>query len=58
MLMLTSIGIVSFITANMAAFFVGEDEGSGLDDEIRSLHRHLDRVEELLSHAAPSDTGS
>ena len=48
-LMVTSIGVVSFITANIAAFFIEEDEASDLADEVRSLHQRLDRIEELLT---------
>ena len=48
-LMVTSIGVVSFITANIAAFFIEEDEESNLTDEVRSLHQRLDRIEELLT---------
>jgi len=49
-LMVTSIGVVSFITANIAAFFIEEDEASDLADEVRSLHQRLDRIEELLTN--------
>lgn len=48
-LMVTSIGVVSFITANIAAFFIEEDEASDLVTEVRSLHQRLDRIEELLT---------
>lgn len=48
-LMVTSIGVVSFITANIAAFFIEEDEEGNLAAEIRSLHQRLDRIEELLT---------
>lgn len=54
-LMLTSIGAVSFITANIAAFFIEDDEEGDGDDpasgdsEVRSLHQRLDRIEELLA---------
>ncbi|MYB44187.1 MAG: two pore domain potassium channel family protein [Acidimicrobiia bacterium] len=48
-LMVTSIGVVSFITANIAAFFIEEDEDDNPADEVRSLHQRLDRIEELLT---------
>lgn len=48
-LMVTSIGVVSFITANIAAFFIEEDEDDNLAEEVRSLHQRLDRIEELLA---------
>ena len=48
-LMVTSIGVVSFITANIAAFFIEEDEASDLAAEVRSLHQRLDRIETLLT---------
>ena len=48
-LMVTSIGVVSFITANIAAFFIEEDEETTVADEVRSLHQRLDRIEELLT---------
>ena len=48
-LMVTSIGVVSSITANIAAFFIEEDEENDLADGVRSLHRRLDRIEQLLT---------
>ncbi len=48
-LMVTSIGVVSFITANIAAFFIEEDEETNLTEELRSLHQRLDRIETLLT---------
>ena len=48
-LMVTSIGGVSFITANIAAFFIEEDEQANLTEEVRSLHQRLDRIETLLT---------
>ena len=48
-LMVTSIGVVSFITANIAAFFIEEEEATNLTDEVRLLHQRLDRIEELLT---------
>lgn len=48
-LMVTSIGVVSFITANIAAFFIEEDEETNLADEVRSIHQRLDHIEELLT---------
>ena len=47
-LMVTSIGVLSFITANIAAFFIEEDETANLAAEVRSIHQRLDRIEELL----------
>ena len=48
-LMVTSIGVVSFITANIAAFFIEEDEDDNLADEVRTIHQRLDRIEGLLT---------
>ena len=48
-LMVTSIGVVSFITANIAAFFIEKDDETSLTDEVRSIHQRLDRIEELLT---------
>ena len=48
-LMVTSIGVVSFITANIAAFFIEEDEEANLVSEVRSIHQRLDRIEEVLT---------
>ena len=45
----TSIGVVSFITANIAAFFIEEAEETNVADEVRTLHQRLDRIEELLT---------
>ena len=53
-LMVTSIGVVSFITANIAAFFIEEDTETNLADEVRSLHQRLDRIEELLRTQHPN----
>ncbi len=52
-LMVTSIGVVSFITANIAAFFIEEDEQANLTEEVRSLHQRLDRIETLLTDQEP-----
>ena len=49
MLMVTSIGVVSYITANIAAFFIEEDEETNVADEVRTLHQRLDRIEQLLT---------
>ena len=49
MLMVTSIGVVSLITANIAAFFIEEDEEVHLAEEVRSIDQRLDRLEELLA---------
>lgn len=51
-LMVTSIGVLSFITANIAAFFIEDDEAN-LADEVRSIHQRLDRIEELLRTQHP-----
>ena len=48
-LMVTSIGVVSFITANIAAFFIEDDDSANLTDEVRAIHQRLDRIEELLT---------
>lgn len=49
-LMVTSIGVVSFITANIAAFFIKEDEKNyDLANEVRAICQRLDRIEELLT---------
>ncbi len=47
-LMLGGIGMVAFITANVAAFFVEGDQESALTDEVRSLHERQDRMENTL----------
>ena len=44
-LMLGSIGVVSFITANVAAFFVEGDQEPALADEVSALHQRQDRME-------------
>lgn len=48
-LMVTSCGVVSFITANIAAFFIEDDKEDDLSHEVRSLHQRLDHIEELLT---------
>ena len=49
-LMVTSIGVVSFITANIAALFIEEDEETDdLANEVRAIRKRLDRIEELLA---------
>ena len=53
-LMVTSLGVVSYITANIAAFFIEDDTETNLTDEVRSLHRRLDRIEELLRTQHPN----
>ena len=51
--MVTSIGVVSFITANIAAFFIEEDAEANIADEVRAIHQRLDRIEELLRTQHP-----
>ena len=47
-LMLAGIGVVSFITANIAAFFVESDQESDLADRLRSLEQRQERIEASL----------
>ena len=47
-LMLTGIGVASFITANIAAFFVESDQESDLTHRLRSLERRQKRKETSL----------
>lgn len=47
-LMLLGIGFVAFITASVAAHFVGEEEDT-VADEVRRLHERLDRIEHALT---------
>ena len=61
-LMVTSIGVVSFITANIAAFFIEEDEETeDLASDVRAIRQRLDRIEELLTdgrnHRSDNPTG-
>ena len=47
-LMLARIGVVSFITANIAAYFVETDQESDLVDRLRSLEQRQERIETSL----------
>lgn len=47
-LMLAGIGVVSFITASVAAFFVESDQESDLADHLRSLEDRQGRMEDSL----------
>ena len=55
MLMLSGIGILSFTTATVAAYFVEGDYREELHSEVRSINRRLDRIEELLASLKASD---
>jgi len=57
LLMIAGIGTLAFITANVAAYFVEGDYKKELREEIQSLHRRLDHLEELLSSQATSREG-
>ncbi len=48
LLMLSGIGVLAFITASVAAFFVEGDYKKELRAEVRSINARLDRIEELL----------
>jgi voltage-gated potassium channel len=50
-LMLLGIGFMAFITASVAAYFVGEEEAD-LAGELRGLRERLDRIEQLLEFRA------
>ena len=47
-LMLAGIGVVSFITANIAAYFVESDQESDLVNRLRSLEQRQERIEASL----------
>lgn len=47
-LMLAGIGVVSFITANIAAYFVGTDQEPDIVDRLRSLEQRQERIEASL----------
>ena len=47
-LMLAGIGVVSFITANIAAYFVETDQETDLVDRLRSLEQRQERIEASL----------
>ncbi len=47
-LMLAGIGVVSFITANIAAYFVESDQESDVVDRLRSLEQRQERIEASL----------
>ena len=47
-LMLAGIGVVSFITANIAAYFVETDQESDIVDRLRSLEQRQERIEAAL----------
>ena len=41
--MLAGIGVVSFITANIAAYFVETDQEADLNDRLKSLEQRQER---------------
>ena len=47
-LMLAGIGVVSFITANIAAYFVETDQEADLNDRLKSLEQRQERIEDSL----------
>ena len=53
-LMLAGIGVVSFITANIAAYFVESDQESDVVDRLRSLEQRQERIEASFR----TDTGT
>lgn len=58
-LIFAGIGLVAFLTAAVAAHFVGEEEAEATDD-IERLHQRLDRIEAALgieSHHSGHDQG-
>jgi len=50
-LMFAGVGMVSTLAASIAAYFVAQDEGSGLAD----LAARLDRIEQLLRERSKDD---
>lgn len=50
-LMLVGIGLLGVVTANIAAYFVDQDEA----DEFRRLEERLDRIEAKLDSMVPTD---
>lgn len=54
--MLSGIGVLAFITANVAAFFVEGDYKQDLHREVQSINERLDRIEALLATQAPPDS--
>lgn len=52
-LMLAGIGVLAFITANVAAFFVEGDYKRDLHQEVQSINERLDRIEALLTSRDP-----
>ena len=54
-LMLSGIGVLAFVTASIAAYFVEGDYKTELHEEVRSINQRLDRIEELLSSQVPTD---
>lgn len=55
-LMIVGIGVLAFITANIAAYFVEDDYRSELRRNIEALNQRLDRLEELLvAQAQPEE---
>ena len=54
-LMLSGIGVLAFVTASIAAYFVEGDYKTKLHEEVRSINQRLDRIEELLSSQAPTN---
>ena len=56
LLMLTGIGALAFITANIAAFFVESDSTKELQSELVAINERLDRIEQALADRGPSDS--
>ena len=54
-LMLSGIGVLAFITASIAAYFVEGDYKKDLHEEVQSVNERLDRIEKLLSSQTPPD---
>ena len=53
-LMLTGIGALAFITANIAAFFVESDSIKEIQSELGVINERLERIEQALADRGPS----
>ena len=54
-LMIVGIGVLAFITANIAAYFVEGDNRAELRKNLAELHQGLNRLEELIHAQAQSE---
>ncbi len=55
-LMVSGVGVLAFITASIAAYFVEGDYKAELHEEVRSINKRLDRIEELLAARQSSNS--